>query len=242
MTHSRFGAGAVKSPLTRFKARVALGSRACEALPPRADARGGGLAHQPLDPLAAHAGALAFEDGVHARRAVIAAGLRVDLLDPLGQLDVAALALARLAFGATPAVVGGGGDVDFPKYPLDSQVRVLVDERCHLGRVGSSCAAKEAEAVRSTWFARLSWTISLRSATSSARSSVVRRSSRPPASASAYRIQPRRTSGCTPRSTASFFICGFGSEVRYIRTARSRNSSEYFLGEAIVDAPLMRTT
>jgi hypothetical protein len=34
-------------------------------------------------------------------------------------------------------------------------------------------------------------------------------------------------------------ICGFGSEVRYIRTARSRNSSEYFLGAAMVDVPLM---
>ncbi|MDH6699124.1 hypothetical protein P3T26_007780, partial [Streptomyces sp. MAA16] len=28
---------------------------------------------------------------------------------------------------------------------------------------------------------------------------------------------------------------------RYIRTARSRNSSEYFLGAAMVDVPLMRT-
>ncbi|MET7458767.1 hypothetical protein ABZT03_44695 [Streptomyces sp. NPDC005574] len=48
-------------------------------------------------------------------------------------------------------------------------------------------------------------------------------------------------SGCTPRSTASFLICGFGSGARYIRTARSRNSNEYFLGAAMVDVPLMRT-
>ena len=33
-------------------------------------------------------------------------------------------------------------------------------------------------------------------------------------------------------------IWGFGSAVRYIRTARSRNSSEYFLGAAMVDVPL----
>lgn len=35
-------------------------------------------------------------------------------------------------------------------------------------------------------------------------------------------------------------ITGFGSAVRYIRTARSRNSSGYFLGAGIVWAPLMR--
>ncbi|WP_327248903.1 hypothetical protein [Streptomyces sp. NBC_01320] len=36
-------------------------------------------------------------------------------------------------------------------------------------------------------------------------------------------------------------ICGFGSEERYIRIARSRNSSGYFLRAAMVDVPLMRT-
>ncbi|MEU9111555.1 hypothetical protein AB0D04_07125 [Streptomyces sp. NPDC048483] len=36
-------------------------------------------------------------------------------------------------------------------------------------------------------------------------------------------------------------IWGFGSEARYIRTARSRNSNEYFLGAAMADAPLTRT-
>lgn len=93
---------------------------------------------------------------MHARRAVIAAGLRVDLLDPLGQFDVAAPPFARFALGAAPAVVGGGGDVQFPQDALDSQAGMLVEERRHLGRVGSSCAAKKAEAVRRTSFARLS--------------------------------------------------------------------------------------
>jgi hypothetical protein len=40
---------------------------------------------------------------------------------------------------------------------------------------------------------------------------------------------------------ANRLIWGFGSEVRYIHTARSRNSNEYFLGAAMVDVPLMRT-
>ena len=37
-------------------------------------------------------------------------------------------------------------------------------------------------------------------------------------------------------------ITAFDSAVRYIRTARSRNSSGYFLGAGIVWAPLMRPT
>ncbi|WP_443055475.1 hypothetical protein [Streptomyces sp. NBC_00704] len=44
--------------------------------------------------------------------------------------------------------------MQFPQYGLDPQVRVLVEEHSHLGRVGSSCAAKKAEAVRRTSFAR----------------------------------------------------------------------------------------
>jgi hypothetical protein len=46
---------------------------------------------------------------------------------------------------------------------------VLVEERRHPGRVGSRCAAKNAEAVRRTSFARLSRAFSLRSAASSVR-------------------------------------------------------------------------
>ncbi|MCX4597780.1 hypothetical protein OG819_52090 [Streptomyces sp. NBC_01549] len=121
-----------------------------------------GLAHQALDPFAAHVHAFAPQGRVDARRAVDPARVGVDLPDLLGQLRILADALARLALGTAPAVVRGGGDVQFPKYALDPQAGVLVNERRHLGRVGSSCAAKNAEAVRSTSFARLSWAFSLR--------------------------------------------------------------------------------
>jgi hypothetical protein len=36
--------------------------------------------------------------------------------------------------------------------------------------------------------------------------------------------------------------CGFRSETQYVRTARSRNSSEYFLAAAMVDVPLTLPT
>lgn len=49
------------------------------------------------------------------------------------------------------------------------------------------------------------------------------------ATSSAWRIQPRRASGCTPRAPASRLNCGFGSAVRYIRAARSRNSTSDLL-------------
>ena len=76
VTHSRFGALAVKSRCTRSGARAASGSRRVKPLPAWADTREIGLAHQPLDPLAADMDALASEDGVHARRAVDPAGVR----------------------------------------------------------------------------------------------------------------------------------------------------------------------
>jgi hypothetical protein len=74
----------------------------------------------------------------------------VDLLDLLGEFHIPAPAFARLTLGTTPAVVRRGGDGKFPEYALNPQVRMLVNERRHLGRVGSSCAAKSAEAVRRT--------------------------------------------------------------------------------------------
>ncbi|MFK0290043.1 hypothetical protein ACIQU6_06105 [Streptomyces sp. NPDC090442] len=46
--------------------------------------------------------------------------------------------------------------MQLPQHALDSQAGVLIEERRHLSRVGSSCAAKNAEAVRSTSLARLS--------------------------------------------------------------------------------------
>src|SRR5690606_26465337 len=55
---------------------------------------------------------------------------------------------------------------------------------------------------------------------------------RRPRSASSWRIQLRNASGCTPNCSASRRITGFGSDSRYKRTARARNSSGYFLGAA----------
>lgn len=72
--------------------------------------------------------------------------------------------------------------MQFPQYALDSQVRVPVDERGHLGRAGPSCAAKNTEVIRRTSLARLTWALSLPSATSPARSSVLRPPVRSPAS------------------------------------------------------------
>ena len=160
----------------RRKKRTAREARAA-----RTNTREFGLAHQSLHPLAADRQVFALEDGMDAGRAVDPAGVGLDLPDSLGQVGVLTLVRARFALGAVPAVVGGGGDVQFPQDALDSQVRALVEEPRHLGRVGSSCAAKRAEAVRRTSFARLSCAFSLRSAASSARSSVISRSSRSPA-------------------------------------------------------------
>ena len=68
----------------------------------------------------------------------------MDRLDLLGEPDIPAPPLAGLLLGAAPAVVGGGGDGKLPKYALDSQAWMLIEERSHLGRVGASCAAKNA--------------------------------------------------------------------------------------------------
>ncbi|MDH6145793.1 transposase [Kitasatospora sp. GP30] len=87
VTHSRFGAGAVKSRRTRSGAGSAPGSWRVKPLPARrADSLQAGFAHQAFDPLAADVDTLALEGGVHARRAVDPAGLGVDLADAAGQL------------------------------------------------------------------------------------------------------------------------------------------------------------
>lgn len=203
----------------QVRGKRGFGTAACGALPSEAGAHDVGLAHQTFNlPAAAWTPSRLRTARVHARRTVVAAGLRVDLLDPLGRFDVVAAPFARLLLRAAPPVVGGGSDVQLPQDALGSPAGMLVDER-----------------------RRLSWAFSLRGATSSARSSMVSRPSRSPASASALQIRLRRASMCTPRSTASFLTYGFGSVVRYIRTALSRNSNEYFLGTAMVDVPLMRT-
>lgn len=104
----------------------------------------------------------------------------MDLLDLLGQLRVAPAPFAWLLFGATPAVVGGGGDGQFPENGLGPEVRMLINERQDLRRVGSSSEAKKADAVRRISFARRSWLTSRRRAVSSSFSEVVSRSSRSP--------------------------------------------------------------
>src|SRR5690242_21625029 len=60
--------------------------------------------------------------------------------------------------------------------------------------------------------------------------SVVGRTVRSPASASAWRTQLRRASGCTFSCSPSLRNVGRGSDSRYSRTARSRSSSGYFRG------------
>jgi hypothetical protein len=55
----------------------------------------------------------------------------VDLTDPVCQFGVLAAPTTWLRPGTPPAVVGGGGNVQFPEYGLDPQVRVLVDERSY---------------------------------------------------------------------------------------------------------------
>ncbi|MFD9124655.1 hypothetical protein [Kitasatospora sp. NPDC059571] len=103
-----------------------------------------GLAHQALDPLAADVGALAPQDGMDPRGAVGLVGVGVDAADELGQLGVAASALAGLVDVAAPAVVGGDGNVQFPEDGLGPEaVLVLVDEPQYRRRVGSSSWAKK---------------------------------------------------------------------------------------------------
>ena len=50
----------------------------------------------------------------------------------------------------------------------------------------------------------------------------------------------RAASEGTRRQRNRWLMTGFGSAARYIRTARSRNSSGYFLGAGIVWSPLVR--
>src|SRR5690606_22790907 len=60
--------------------------------------------------------------------------------------------------------------------------------------------------------------------------SVLGRSSRSPRSASSWRTQLRRASGCTLSCSPSRRNVGRGDDSRYSRTARSRSSSGYFFG------------
>src|SRR5690606_7594167 len=103
-----------------------------------------------------------------------------------------------------------------------------VDHLVGLVRGRSSSWAKNALAAFRISFARLNSATFLRSCFSSSYSAVVSRSSRSPASASAWRTQPRRASLWMPRS---FATCAIGRPVvRTSRTARSRSSSGYLRG------------
>src|SRR5690606_3810073 len=62
--------------------------------------------------------------------------------------------------------------------------------------------------------------------------SVLGRSSRSPRSASSWRTQLRRASGCTFSCSPNRRNVGRGDDSRYSRTARSRSSSGYFFGAA----------
>ncbi|WP_328222298.1 hypothetical protein [Streptomyces sp. NBC_00310] len=53
----------------------------------------------------------------------------------LGEVHIAAPVFARFALGAAATAAGGGGDGHIPQYWLGLQVRVLVEECGHLGRV-----------------------------------------------------------------------------------------------------------
>ncbi len=96
-------------------------------------------------------------------------------------------------------------------------------------RVGSIFDAKYALAARNTSLTRRSSAFSFASRLFSSTIAVVGRSSRSPRSASSWRIQFRKASGCTFSWRVNWAITGLGSDSRYSRTARSRSSSGYFL-------------
>src|SRR5680860_1702843 len=101
-----------------------------------------------------------------------------------------------------------------------------IDERAHFRRGWSSSRAKNTLAALRISLERRRSRTSRRRAASSSRSAVVRRSLRVPWSASSCCTQVRRLSGWTPRSRATALIGRSDSRAR--RTARSRNSGEYF--------------
>jgi hypothetical protein len=68
VTHSRFGTGGGEVASHQVGCEFRVGVAAGEALVlAGADPGQAGLAHEPLDALAADAGALALQDGVHVR-------------------------------------------------------------------------------------------------------------------------------------------------------------------------------
>src|SRR5665647_3251486 len=132
--------------------------------------------------------------------------------------------------------VSTGRYLDLPAYRLDPEaIPVLVYERAHFRRGWSSSRAKNTLAALRISVDRRRSRTSRRSAVSSSRSALVKRSLRVPLSASSCCIHVRRLSGCTPRSRATALIGRSDSRAR--RTARSRNSGEYL--EALMDHGLL---
>ncbi len=105
----------------------------------------GGLAHQPLHPLARHADAPVPQDLVDPRAAIGAARGGVDVDDLRGDRPVLAFAVRRAGLSGHPAVVGGGGDAEDPEDELDrrsmrsSSDSAVVGRSPHSPRSASSC-------------------------------------------------------------------------------------------------------
>src|SRR5204863_6138743 len=162
-------------------------------------------AHQALHPAARRLLAGTLERLPHPPVAVGVVVRGVQLADPREQPLV--LDRARRAAAARPPVVGGRRHVQGLADRLDPEVlALLVDERAHLGRSGSSSFAKNTLAAFKISFARRSSKFSRRSLRTSSRSALVSRSPRRPPSASAWRTRFLSVSAPTPRSAATCAI------------------------------------
>ncbi len=136
------------------------------------------------------------------------------------------------ALRVCPMLLGRRGHPERAADELEGEAGGLlaVDEGGHLRGVPSSSLAKNTLADLRIALAWRSSRFSRSSASRRSRSSPVRRSWRWPASASAWRTQPRSDSAPTPRSAATCAIGRPDSNTK--RTARSRSSGEYFGGRA----------
>src|SRR5271165_581749 len=139
------------------------------------------------------------------------------ILDPTGR-----------ALPGCPLVVGGRRHAQGLADRLDPETSaVLLDERAHFGRCGSSSPAKNTLAAFRISFARRSWETSRRRDLISSRSWLVKTSLRRPSFASVCRTCLRSVSPSMPRSLATCAIGRPDSKTR--RAPRSSNSLEYFL-------------
>ena len=235
-THqSSSGPEAVKSRWTRSAGRCA--AAVGDGRPPRLAAPFGALdavcAHQPLDPAAADLLAGAHERLPHPPGAVGEVVARVDLPDQLEQplvLDPAGRPLA-----ARSLVVRGRRHAQGPADRLDPEAdALLVDERAHLGRCGSSSPAKNTacglqDLVRPAQLGHLTPQLPDLLTLLAASADPGRR----PSFASTCRRYFRSVSDGNPRSAAT---CAIGRpDSNTSRVARSNNSTGYFLALGITD-------